>query len=133
KFADFHSQALARIAALPAVQKAAFGWGVPLTGNSWSSQVRIEGQSPTDTGTGSDFKNEVAIATRSVTADYFDTLSIPVIMGRNFRPADAWFGPDAVTNAPFVAMINEAMVAKYFVSDHTISTNPRIYPHLCSP
>jgi len=130
KFADFHSQALGRIAALPGVKKTAFGWGVPLTGNSWPSQVRIEGQSPKDTGTGSDFKNEIAIATRSVTADYFDLLSMPVTMGRNFRPADAWFGPHAVTNAPFVAMINQALVAKYFGRDNPIGRKLRFSPGL---
>jgi len=55
RFADFHVQALARISALPGVRKVAFGWGVPLTGNSWMNQVRIEGQSDSDTGTGKDF------------------------------------------------------------------------------
>jgi hypothetical protein len=32
---DFHRRALERVAALPGVERVAFAWGVPLTGNSW--------------------------------------------------------------------------------------------------
>ena len=34
-WADFHHRALERVAALPGVDRVAFAWGVPLTGNSW--------------------------------------------------------------------------------------------------
>src|SRR5207249_437085 len=128
KFAAFHSQALTRISGLPGVRKVAFGWGVPLTGNNWMTQVRIEGQSATDTGTGADFKNEVAIASRSVTTGYFDALGLRIVSGRGFHPADAWYGPDAVTNAPFVAVINEAMAAKYFPTDNPVGRKLRFSP-----
>lgn len=128
KFADFHAQALARISALPGVKKVAFGWGVPLTGNSWMNQVRIEGQSVSDTGTGKDFKNDLAIATRSVTPDYFDTLGLRLVSGRGFRSIDSWFGPDAATNAPFVAIINETMAAKYFAKGNPIGSKLRFSP-----
>ena len=128
KFADFHSRALTRISALPGVKKVAFGWGVPLTGNNWMNQVRIEGQSDTDTGSGKDFKNEMAIPTRSVTADYFDALGLRVVSGRGFHSTDAWYGPDAVTNAAFVVMINEAFAAKYFARVNPIGRKLRFSP-----
>jgi putative ABC transport system permease protein len=128
KFADFHAQALVRISALPGVKKVAFGWGVPLTGNSWMNQVRIEGQSVSDTGTGKDFKNELAIATRSVTPDYFDALGLRLVRGRVFRSTDSWYGPDAATNAPFVAVINETMARKYFAKGNPIGSKLRFSP-----
>jgi predicted permease len=128
KFADFHAQALTRISALPGVKKVAFGWGVPLTGNNWMNQVRIDGQSDSDAGTGKDFKNEVAIATRSVSPDYFEALGLSLIMGRGFRPNDAWYGPDAVTNAPFVAIINQSMAMKYFDNRNPVGSKLRFSP-----
>ena len=48
------------------------------------NQVRIEGQSGSDTGTGKDFKNEIAISTRSVSQDYFDALGLGLVIGRGF-------------------------------------------------
>ena len=117
KWLDFDAEALERIAALPGVQHVAFGWGVPLTGNHWMTQVRIErqeGQSGTDTGTEADFKNELTIATRSVTEDYFDTFDLKLVSGRGFRVSDRWYGPGAVTNAPQVVLVNQAMADKYF-------------------
>ena len=42
----FHLLALERVAAIPGVEKAAFAWGVPLTGNNWPFEVEIEGPTP---------------------------------------------------------------------------------------
>ena len=39
---DFHVQALQRASALPGVKSAAFGWGLPLTGNAWQGAVQLE-------------------------------------------------------------------------------------------
>ncbi len=128
RFTDFHVQALARISALPGVKKVAFGWGVPLTGNSWMNQVRIEGQSDSDTGTGRDFKKEIAIFTRSVSQDYFDALGLGLVMGRGFSANDAWYGPNAVTNAPFVAIINQTMASRYFAKRNPVGSKLRLSP-----
>jgi hypothetical protein len=49
---DFHSRAIERVAALPGVTAAAFGWGVPLTGNKWNSTLEIAGE--TSGGTAAD-------------------------------------------------------------------------------
>src|SRR5258708_11561915 len=99
-----------------------------LTGNNWINQVRIEGQSDSDTGTGKDFQHEVAIATRSVSPDYFDAMGLGVLMGRGFRANDAWYGPDAVTNAPFVAIINKTMAEKYFADRNPVGSKRRFSP-----
>jgi predicted permease len=120
KFSDFHAQALDRISALPEIENVAFAWGVPLTGNSWTSRVTIDGEN--DTGK---LKDALIIQTRSVTADYFDLLRLKIVAGRTFRAADAWYGPHVDTNAPFVAVINEALAEKYFTKQNPIGKKLR--------
>ncbi len=129
----FHSEALARIAAIPGIRHVAFGWGVPLTGNSAMSQVRVEGRFATDAGTGKDFINEVAIATRFVTADFFNVLNLRIVHGRGFRLPDGWCGPGAVTNAPFVAVVNQAMARKYFDDQDPIGRRIKLNPGFAIP
>lgn len=99
---DFHRQALLRVAALPGVKQAAFGWGVPLTGNHWLSPIQVEGEAQSDK-----VKDELAVPLRSVTPDYFDALGLRLVTGRGFRMTDD-------NKAPGVALVNEAFVARYF-------------------
>jgi putative ABC transport system permease protein len=42
-WSDFHQRALERVSRVPGVQRAAFVWGTPLTGNDWPAMVAIEG------------------------------------------------------------------------------------------
>jgi putative ABC transport system permease protein len=99
---DFHRRALAKVSALPGVQHAAFAWGVPLTGNNWPGSVEIEGQpapsKPSD---------RLTLPLRAVTEDYFKLLSLPLTAGRDFRATD-------IRNAPSVAVVNQALVERYF-------------------
>ncbi len=99
---DFHQQALLRIAALPGVKHAAFGWGVPLTGNNWWSPIKIEGQPETGK-----LKDNALVPLRSVTPDYFAALGFRLVSGRSFRASDD-------RKAPAVALVNEALATKYF-------------------
>lgn len=77
---SFHRQALARVAAIPGVQYAAFAWGVPLTGNDWPATLEIEGQPPAVKES-----DKTALPLRAVTPDYFKLMSIALISGRGFR------------------------------------------------
>jgi len=105
---DFHRRALERVAALPGVRRAAFAWGVPLTGNSWPGQVEIEGQpapsKPSD---------QLSLPLRSVTPGYFDLLGLAVSDGRDFRSTDN-------RNAPSVAVVNQALADRYFLHANPI-------------
>lgn len=99
---DFHRRALERVAALPGVERAAFAWGVPLTGNSWPGQVDIEGQpapsKPSD---------QLSLPLRSVTPGYFNLLGLTISNGRDFRSTDN-------RTAPGVAVVNQALADRYF-------------------
>jgi predicted permease len=107
---DFNARTLAAVSKLPGVQHVAFGWGVPLTGNSWNNTIKLQTPSDDDrTG-----ETTLSISTRSVTADYFDALGLRILTGRGFRASDAWYGPEGVTNSPFVVIINEALEKELF-------------------
>jgi putative ABC transport system permease protein len=106
---DFHTQAIERVARLPGVKAAAFGWGVPLTGNKWDNTTfEIDGQP----GTGA-LKDRLSLPTRSVTPDYFVALGLKLSEGRLFRTSDNG-------DAPRVAIINQAAADRYFPGGNSI-------------
>lgn len=99
---DFHTRAIERVTALPGVKAAAFGWGVPLTGNKWVMSVGTDGLTDESAR-----KNGISVPTRSVTPDYFSALGLAFVEGRAFRPSDKG-------GAPRVAIINQAMADLFF-------------------
>jgi putative ABC transport system permease protein len=105
---SFHTRALERVSALPGVQKAAFAWGVPLTGNDWQGNVEIEGQPAS-----SKASDQTEIPLRSVTPGYFSLLGQTISDGRDFRSTDA-------RNAPPVAVVNRAFADRYFPHANSI-------------
>jgi putative ABC transport system permease protein len=98
----FHFEAVERVARLPGVKAAAFGWGVPLTGNNWGSSFEIDGQPETRSE-----KDRLVLPMRSVTPDYFTALGLKIIDGRAFRATDR-------DGAPRVAIINQAAAERFF-------------------
>jgi putative ABC transport system permease protein len=98
---QFHRSALERVSAIPGVERAAFAWGVPLTGNDWPAHVEIEGQpvpaKPSD---------RIPVPMRSVTPGYFDLLGLAIEEGRDVRSTD-------VRESPGVLLVNRALVDRY--------------------
>ena len=101
-WSQFHRRALDEVAAVPGIQRVAFAWGVPLTGNNWPGMIEIEGQPiavrPSD---------RVPVPLRSVTPGYFALLGQTIIEGRDFRSTD-------VREAPMVAVVNQTLADRYF-------------------
>jgi len=98
----FDQQALERVSRLPGVEHAAFGWGVPLTGNSSPNIFEVEGQPPA-----SKPSDLPVFPGRAVTEGYFKLLGQPLVAGRDFRSTDD-------SDAPRVAIINQAFANRYF-------------------
>jgi len=98
----FDQQALERVSRLPGVEHAAFGWGVPLTGNSSPNIFEVEGQPPA-----SKPSDLPVFPGRAVTEGYFKLLGQPLVAGRDFRSTDN-------LDAPRVAIINQAFASRYF-------------------
>jgi predicted permease len=101
-FREFHTRVLERVAAVPGVARAAFVWGLPLTGNNWPGKMELVGQSaPGSPG------EQLSVPLRSVTPDYFDLMGIGLVDGRLFTAADA-------TDAPGVVLVNQTLAKRWF-------------------
>jgi putative ABC transport system permease protein len=90
-----------RVRALPGVEAAAYARVVPLGYESFSSApIAVDGYVPQPNEQPTADYNEVS-------PDYFVTMCIPFVSGRGFTRADD-------ENAPRVAIVNQAMVARYW-------------------
>ncbi len=85
---EFTRELLSRMRALPGAQSAAAIFGLPLTGLSFSSSMRIGGAPE-----GAD---EPSAQLRVASEDYFRTLGIPLVAGRFFGPEDRYGAPHAI-------------------------------------
>jgi predicted permease len=87
----------------PSVTSAALTQKLPLRGSGYNFGIRVRGN-PEAGGT---------TAFRTVSRDYFTTLGMRIIAGRNFETEDRQ-GSDRVV------IVNEALVAKYFANEDPI-------------
>jgi putative ABC transport system permease protein len=118
-WADFHERALERVAAIPGVERVAFAWGVPLTGNSWPDLIEVEGYTSPDRSDG-----KVPIAMRAITPGYFALIGQRIEEGRDFLATDRQPPQPANQNGAanagvppdlkLVAIVNRAFVDRYF-------------------
>lgn len=98
--ADFAGRLLGRLRALPGIESAAIASTVPLDIHGMPSRVfTLEGYARTDAG----FDSALNIV---VTSDYFETMGIPILDGRDFSGLDD-------EAAPPEAIVNEAFVRRY--------------------
>ena len=91
---------LERLRAIPGVQSAAAASTLPLSGESDWGTFLIAGRSAPD------WTKAYAASWRGVSVDYFRTLGIPLLRGREFSPGDAK-NQNAI-------IINEAMAKKFW-------------------
>ena len=112
---EFYRQVLERVAALPGVQSASLTRTPPMSGASRQSTVMIAGRtggpdrvssSETTSSTGEDVANNTTLAS-AVALNYFQTLGIPLLRGRDFNAQDR-------EGAPGVVIVNETFAKRYF-------------------
>lgn len=96
-----YSRMLEAFNAISGVESATAVMGVPLSGMSADLGFLIEGQPPPAPG------EEPSAGFQSVAPDYFRTLSIPMLRGRDFNDND---GDDS----PAVAIVNITMAERHF-------------------
>jgi predicted permease len=92
--ARFAEQVVERLQAVPGVERAAVSTDVPLLGVRQGESVGVPGAAE---GVGARFKR--------VDPNYFATLDIPVLVGRNFAASDR-------AGAPRVAVVNEVLARR---------------------
>src|SRR5882724_3099726 len=97
----FHTQLLDRVRTLPGVKSAALTRVIPFSYNAFSSgPIEVDGYQPPP-------NEQPTVEYIEVAEDYFTTLGIPIVSGREFMRTDD-------ENVPPVAIINETMAAKYW-------------------
>jgi hypothetical protein len=102
----FFKQLNERLQSLPGVERAAISWSIPIWAFATSGTFSVEDH-PVPVG------QEPNRFLEAVTPEYFDTLGIRLLQGRVFTSADT-------TNAPAVAIINEALAQRYWPNENPI-------------
>ena len=103
----FQDDLIQRVRALPGVEAAAYARAVPLGYGAFSStSIAVDGYEPQPNEQPTAEYNEVS-------PDYFATMGIPLISGREFTRADD-------ENAPRVGVVNQTMVARYWRGQNPI-------------
>jgi predicted permease len=110
---NFQDELLDRVKALPGVESAAFARMTPLSYGSFSSTpIAVDGyQSPPD--------EQPIVQYNEVGPDYFVTMGIPLVSGREFSRADD-------EKSVLVAIVNETMAAKYWGGSNPIGERVQV-------
>ena len=104
--AVFYDKLLQRISQLPGVSAASAAWWIPLSGSEITLSLDVQerslpkGQRP-------------AVQVNVVGTDFFKTLRVPLLHGRDFTPHDD-------INAPPVVIVTESFVKQYFPGENPI-------------
>ncbi len=106
KAAQFYDQLLPRLATLHGVRSAAAGWPLPFSDGSIGVDIDVEGH-PTAPG------DRPVVRTAIVTPNFFHTLGIPILRGRDFATTDKG-------KSPAVAIVSESFAQKYFPGEDPI-------------
>ena len=109
----FHTQLLDRVRALPFVESASLNRVFPFSYNVYSSApIEVDGYQPPP-------NEQPTVEYNQVAEDYFATIGIPIVSGREFVRADD-------ENSPPVAVINETMATKYWPGKNPIGQRLKV-------
>jgi putative ABC transport system permease protein len=97
---ELYRRVVDAIAALPGVERVALSNHLPLGGASLMRPIEIPGRPP-------DAEGDQQALFRTISAEYFETMRIPVRRGRPFTPGE-------VATASRVAIVNEALARQYW-------------------
>ena len=108
----FYTSALDAIRRLPEVQVASLAWRTPFDLTFYQDPILLADRHTS---------NDQAVPTERtiVSAEYFSTLGIRIIEGRNFGPADT-------LDSPQVAIVNQVMARRYWPTGSAVGQRFRI-------
>jgi macrolide transport system ATP-binding/permease protein len=107
----FYDYALERIGSLPGVKSVTLTRVIPISGGGQRRGVQLEGYEPQP-------NEDTELNTNVVGRDYFSTMGIPIVQGRDFDVQDKEGGPK-------VLIVNEELARRYF-SGNAIGKRIRI-------
>jgi predicted permease len=105
-------QMLDRLNGLPGVQSASLS-RLQLFSGFWARSISIPGYAP-----GTNKKEDMRVSCNITAPKFFATMGIPLLLGRDFTPADG-------ANAPHVAIISASMARQYFPSENPVGRHFR--------
>ena len=100
RLSSFFDELLATTRALPGVKAASLASDSPISGGWDQTGIVVEGYTPRQ-------GERMSCDVTYISSDYFKSLEIPVVMGRDFDQSDR-------VGAPMVVIINEKMAKHYF-------------------
>ena len=101
---ELYRHLLERLNSTPGIRSASLSASGFQTGSSRTCCIAVEGYTHQAT-------EDREVQTLSVTPGYFETMGVPLLMGRDFVPSDVNTKPG---ESPKVAIINETMARYYF-------------------
>ncbi|MCI0390044.1 MAG: ABC transporter permease [Acidobacteria bacterium] len=110
---EFYQQLHERVAALPGIVSASVASSAPLLGYSSITLMQIEGQEQATSS------RDMSAGVHSVSADYFQTLRIPLIKGRPIANTDR-------VGVQRVAIINETAAKQFWPGGNAIGQRIRL-------
>jgi predicted permease len=126
--ATLYKQLLERLEALPGARAASFSSYRLLSGNSQSMKASVEGYTPPP-------DDDMRCKQLWVTPQYFATMGIQLLRGRDFGPQDELAASEPAATAtvakrPLVAVINQTMARQFFGDEIPIGKRIRFpgYP-----
>ncbi|HEX5432722.1 MAG TPA: ADOP family duplicated permease, partial [Candidatus Angelobacter sp.] len=115
RVAGFYHQLLTKAGALPGVRAVSLSSFPPISGRMFGINVAVEGYTSAP-------GEELHAFFNSVTPDYFATMGIPLLQGRDFSPSQD------VEGAPLVAIINRTMARHFFGNESPIGKHFQMIP-----
>ena len=109
--AEFYRRVLSEVRALPGVRSAGYTTSLPMVVTGGIGGITIPG---VDLG-----PRPPAASMRFVSPDYFATMGIPLLMGRDVEDAD-------VPSRPWVAVVSESFVKQFFPNENPLGRQFRL-------
>ena len=108
KLADLYQRSFSRLEAVPGVRAVTFSRSPLLSQSAWTSSVYVPGEIGAN---GQSSENEAKM--HSVRENFFNTMEIPLLLGRGLTEQDD-------ERAPRVAIVNQAFVKAHFPNESPI-------------
>jgi predicted permease len=110
---EFFEDAMRRVRALPGIQVVGLAGYLPLSLDSSSRSVKVDGYVPRKD------ENPYSLYTR-VSPGYFEAMGIPILQGRDFAATDDG-------NAPTVIIVNEAFVRRFWPGQNGVGKRASVH------
>lgn len=115
---EFYRQVMERVEAIPGVESASLARIAAVSGGSSVRSLLIEGRAGSDNqfrsdGTGPAPGDDQSVSSNVIGPQYFQTMGIGLLQGRDFNPQDT-------EEHPRVVIVNEAFVRRHFPSGDSL-------------